>query len=83
MIYFCLIFTLLCIVALVLYSLSAKEYFVKILILNNATSITGLLICFLSSFVDNNAYIDIAIIYFILSFIASAAYLRYFILSKK
>jgi multisubunit Na+/H+ antiporter MnhF subunit len=59
--------------------LKNNNIFTKILLLNSLTSVVTLFICFLGSFKVNNSYLDIAIIYFLLSFIASSAYLRYFI----
>lgn len=56
-----------------------KDIFLKLLFLNNGTSLTALFICFLGIVKVNNSYIDIAFIYFILSAIATNAYLRFFI----
>jgi len=58
--------------------LKNKDVFTKLLVLNSLTSVITLFICFLSTFKANSSYIDIAIIYFILSFIAGNAYLKYF-----
>ncbi|HJD63459.1 MAG TPA: cation:proton antiporter [Rickettsia endosymbiont of Sericostoma sp.] len=67
-------------VALMIYLLlKNRNIFVKLLVLNSLTSIMTLFICFLGSFKMNNCYLDIALIYFLLSFIASGAYLKYFI----
>ncbi|MCC8483761.1 MAG: monovalent cation/H+ antiporter complex subunit F [Rickettsia endosymbiont of Labidopullus appendiculatus] len=67
-------------VALMIYLLLKNgNIFVKLLVLNSLTSIMTLFICFLGSFKMNNCYLDIALIYFLLSFIASGAYLKYFI----
>ena len=79
MIYFCLLFILL-FISLVIYGLVKNlNIFIKILFLNSLTSIVALFICFLATFTDNDSYLDIAIIYFLLSFIATAAYLKYFL----
>jgi multicomponent Na+:H+ antiporter subunit F len=55
-----------------------KDIFTKILLLNTGTSVVSLFICFLGSFQVNNSYIDIALIYFLLSVIATGAYSKYF-----
>jgi multisubunit Na+/H+ antiporter MnhF subunit len=63
-----------------------RDIFTKLLFLNSLTSLVALFICFLGSFASNNTYIDIALIYFILSFVSNLAYLKYFLLqpvSKK
>lgn len=79
MIYFCLLFILL-FISLVIYGLFKNtNIFIKILFLNSLTSIVALFICFLGSFAANDSYLDIAIIYFLLSFIATGAYLKYFL----
>ena len=74
----CLIFTLALASILACAALAAKNIFIKILLLNTATSIASLFICFLGSFRLNSSYIDIALIYFLLSAIATSAYLKYF-----
>ncbi len=56
-----------------------KEIFTKLLFLNAGTSLASLLICFLGSYKVNNSYIDIALIYFLLSAIGTSAYLKYFL----
>lgn len=56
-----------------------KNFFIKLLFLNSLTSIISLFICFLGSYKTNSSYLDIALIYFILSFLANLAYLRYFL----
>jgi len=55
------------------------DIFTKLLILNSFTSLVGLFICCLGLYLGNSSYIDIAIIYFLLSFIATKSYLKYFI----
>ncbi len=64
-------------------ALMQNDVFIKLLFLNNGTSIISLFICFLGSFKVNNSYIDIALIYFLLSVIATNAYLKYFIHQHK
>lgn len=59
-------------------SLFQRDIFTKLLFLNIGTTIAALFICFLGSFKVNNSYIDIALIYFLLSVVASNAYLKYF-----
>ncbi len=60
-----------------------KDVFTKLLFLNSATSVASLFICMLGSFFVNSSYIDIALIYFLLSVVASNAYLKYFIEKDK
>ena len=60
-----------------------KDVFIKILFLNTSTSVAALFICFLGSFKVNNSYIDIALIYFLLSVVATNAYLKYFMQKHK
>lgn len=50
----------------------------KIILLNSLTNIIALLICFVGILKHESSYLDIAIIYFILSFISTNAYLKYF-----
>ncbi len=67
-------------IGLIIYLLLRNvNIFVKLLLLNSLTSIITLFICFLGSFTMSNCYLDIAIIYFLLNFVSSAAYLKYFI----
>ncbi len=63
--------------------IKARDVFTKLLILNSCTSIITLLICFCGSYIANSSYLDIALIYFLLSFIASSGYLKYFIYQSK
>lgn len=60
-----------------------KELFTKILFLNSLTNLVILIITILGSYKYNASYLDIAIIYAALSFIASQAILRFIILSNK
>jgi multisubunit Na+/H+ antiporter MnhF subunit len=60
-----------------------KDMFIKLLFLNTGTSIAALFICFLGSFKVNSSYIDIALIYFLLSVVATSAYLKYFMQKHK
>ena len=55
-----------------------KDIFIKLLLLNTGTTLAALFICFLGTYKVNSSYIDIALIYFLLSVIANMAYLRYF-----
>jgi len=55
------------------------DIFTKLLILNSFTSLVSLFICCLGLYLGNSSYLDIAIIYFLLSFIATNSYLKYFI----
>ena len=60
-----------------------RDIFIKLLFLNTGTSIAALFICFLGSFKVNNSYIDIALIYFLLSAVATNSYLKYFMHKHK
>jgi multisubunit Na+/H+ antiporter MnhF subunit len=60
-----------------------KDIFTKLLFLNTGTSVAALFICFLGSFKVNSSYIDIALIYFLLSAVATNAYLKYFMQKHK
>lgn len=60
-------------------ALFKKDVFERIIYLNTATSIAGLFICFLGTLASSIYFIDIAIIYFLLSFIATMAYMKYFL----
>lgn len=82
MINFYLVVTILFIGLIVCLLINGKNIFIKILLSNSLTSIVTLFICFLGSFKANNSYLDVAIIYFLLSFIASSAYLKYFIIQS-
>ncbi|PCJ25486.1 MAG: cation:proton antiporter [Rickettsiales bacterium] len=60
-----------------------KDVFTKLLFLNSGTSLAALFICFLGSFEVNSSYIDIALIYFLLSIVATSAYMKYFLQKHK
>ena len=62
---------------------SQRDIFTKLLFVNTGTSLASLFICFLGSFKANSSYIDIAFIYFLLSVIATSAYLKYFLQKHK
>jgi multisubunit Na+/H+ antiporter MnhF subunit len=59
-----------------------RDVFTQLLFLNVGTSVTSLFICFLGSAKVNSSYIDIALIYFLLSVVAANAYLKFFIQKK-
>ena len=59
-----------------------KEIFTKILFLNYISGLVILLISIISLYPYKSSYIDIAIIYAILSFIASVGFLNYFKIKK-
>lgn len=79
----CFLIVLICIGLCMIGSMINKDIFEKILFLNTGTSLITLLICFLGSFKFNNSYLDIALIYFLLSVVATSAYLKYFIHQKQ
>ena len=78
----CLIVIILFIILLILLLFSDKNLYNKILFLNSLTSSVALFICFLASKPLNDSYLDIAIIYFLLSFISTMSYLKYFVQQK-
>ncbi|ABV84975.1 Multisubunit Na+/H+ antiporter, MnhF subunit [Rickettsia massiliae MTU5] len=59
--------------------ISKTDIFTNLLILNSFTTLASLFICCLGLYSGNSSYLDIAIIYFLLSFIATNGYLKYFI----
>ncbi|WP_253307486.1 MULTISPECIES: monovalent cation/H+ antiporter complex subunit F [unclassified Rickettsia] len=75
----CLIILFLFICLMTYLFIKAIDAFTQLLILNSFTSIMTLLICFCGSYLRNSSYLDIALIYLFLSFIASNAYLKYFL----
>lgn len=56
----------------------AVDNLTRILILNSFTAVVTLIICAFGLYLGNSSYLDIALIYCFLSFIASSAYLKYF-----
>lgn len=78
MIYFCLFLVLIFIVIITLNIMIQKDFFYKLLLFNSLTNIITVFIFFFGSFKANSSYFDVALIYLMLSFIASAAYLKYF-----
>lgn len=75
----CLIISLIFAIMVVLSMYLQKDIFIKLLFLNTGTNLAALFICFLGSYKVNTSYIDIALIYFLLSSIASSAWLKYFL----
>ncbi|WP_341789331.1 monovalent cation/H+ antiporter complex subunit F [Rickettsia endosymbiont of Polydrusus tereticollis] len=75
----CLIILFLFIGLMTYLFIKAIDVFTQLLVLNSFTGITTLLICVCGSYLRNSSYLDIALIYFFLSFIASNAYLKYFL----
>lgn len=75
----CFLFIYLLFIILMFFKLiTTRSLINKIIYLNSLTSISALFICLLGSFFNNGSFLDIAMIYFLLSFVASAAYLKYF-----
>lgn len=64
-------------------ALLQRDVFTKLLFVNTGTSLAALFICFLGSFKANSSFIDIAFIYFLLSVVATNAYLKYFLQKHK
>ncbi|KAF8818454.1 monovalent cation/H+ antiporter complex subunit F [Rickettsia endosymbiont of Cardiosporidium cionae] len=82
MITICLVISVLCSVILFFKSLFSKNIFSKIVFLNVGSNLISLSICFLGSFKTNQSYVDIALIYTLLSGITAIAYGKYFLLNK-
>jgi multisubunit Na+/H+ antiporter MnhF subunit len=78
MLLICLYISLICAGSLTCFALVQHCLFSKILLINTATSLASVFICLLGSIKVNSSYLDIALIYFLLSVIASAAYSKYF-----
>ena len=79
----CLILVLILSSVIICGAFLQKNIFIKLLFLNTGTSVAALFICFLGSFKVNSSYIDIALIYFLLSAVATNAYLKYFMQKHK
>ena len=60
-----------------------RDIFTKLLFVNTGTSLAALFICLLGSFKANSSYSNVAFIYFLLSDIATSAYLKYFLQKHK
>jgi multicomponent Na+:H+ antiporter subunit F len=74
-----IIIILLCILFLIITGLIRDSFFDKLLCINTATNLVVVIICLLGSYKYNQSYIDIAIIYGLLSYITTMAFLRFFI----
>ncbi len=70
------------VIIVVFSAFNQKDTFTKILYLNISTTLSALFICCIGTYTTNSSYIDIALIYFILSIISVSAYLKYFIQKK-
>ena len=79
----CLILVLILSSVIICGAFLQKDIFIKLLFLNTGTSVAALFICFLGAFKVNSSYIDIALIYFLLSVVATNAYLKYFMQKHK
>ena len=79
----CLIVTLLFSSIVICGAFWQKDIFIRLLFLNVGTSLASLFMCLLGSIKVNNSYIDIALIYFLLSVVATNAYLKYFMHKHK
>jgi multisubunit Na+/H+ antiporter MnhF subunit len=64
---------------LVIALLRQKNTITKLIFLGSITTITSLIICTIASYERNDYYIDMALIYFFLSSIATSAYLKYYL----
>jgi multicomponent Na+:H+ antiporter subunit F len=74
-----IIIVFLCILFLAVTALIRESFFDKLLCINAATNLAIVIICLLGSYKYNQSYIDIAIIYGLLSYITTMAFLRFFI----
>ena len=83
MLVICNILLLILSALIIISSFVQKDIFTKILFLNTSTSIFSLFICFFGTFQVNSSYIDIALIYFLLSVVATSAYMKYFFQKHK
>ena len=79
----CLIILLVLSSVIVCRALFQQNIFIKLLLINISTSIAVLFFCFLGLLKVNSSYIDIALIYMILSFITISSYLKYFTYKNK
>lgn len=79
MIFLCLIIVFFATLLVTTKAIFSSDIFTKILLLNVSTSLGALFICFLGSLQVNSSYLDIALIYFLLSVVATNAYLKYFL----
>jgi multisubunit Na+/H+ antiporter MnhF subunit len=79
----CLILVLILSSVIICGAFFQKDIFIKLLFLNTGTGVAALFICFLGSFKVNSSYIDIALIYFLLSVVATSAYSKYFMQKHK
>jgi multicomponent Na+:H+ antiporter subunit F len=68
---------------IIIYAIKGPSVFDRILSANCFTTYVIILICLIGSFKDNKSLADIAIIYALLSFVASFAFLKYFTTQKK
>lgn len=59
-----------------------KDLYTKLIFLNSATSIMALFFCIIGTYKANSSYLDIALTYFLLSVVANAAYLKFFLTEK-
>lgn len=71
------IFISMSLVIVFLMMIFAKDIFMQALFLSSATNLSILIIVILGSYEYRDSYIDIALIYAFLTFIASQAILRY------
>ena len=69
--------------SVVMLAVRTKDIFTQILLLSTSTNILSLFFCFLATYKVNSSYIDIAIIYFLLSCVGSCAYMRYFLQQER
>jgi multicomponent Na+:H+ antiporter subunit F len=66
-----------------IYLIYKKEIFIKIMLLNYISGLIILIISTMSLHSFNSSYIDIAIIYVLLSFTTSIGFLNYFKIKNK
>ncbi len=79
----CLLFLIIITSFVIAYGFFRKDIFERLLYINTGTSLAALFICFLGSVKANNSYIDIALIYFLLSWVSTSAYMKYFLSTEE
>ena len=79
----CVLISIILSFAVIIGAFLHRDIFIKLLFVNTGTNLVSLFICFLSSYKVNNSYIDIAMIYFLLSIVATNAFLKYFLQKHK
>lgn len=77
-VYISMLIILISILLMVVSAVKAKNYFDRIMCLNCIGSFTTAIIVIIATFNNGESFIDIAMIYALLNFITTIAFLRYF-----